>query len=224
MLSVGAAEWLGLTKKADESDQAKREAAWLLMLNDLGIRGCDQFEMLVVEYLQSGLFDIAAISAIIERYISESDAAQRGSEARDFFQRLIWDHRLTDAELLEQASGLVPTVELLDPYMATGLHDAVLELPDGSALADEIISQWITGFKDRSVDDVGDDNDMFNRKLHPRIEAEFAAISATVQTNTTVFDACMRCRGTAVGEAARLGDEVGDSLRFRDNHQKFADS
>jgi hypothetical protein len=104
-------DWGVLLEKDEvENEESKRKSKWKLLLNELGIHGCDDYELLVIEFLQSGLFDVSAVSAIISRYAAENDAMSARNDINKFFQRLIWDHRLSEADLLEQAKELAPLV------------------------------------------------------------------------------------------------------------------
>lgn len=172
-----------------EDEETNRKSKWKLLLNDLGIHGCDDYELLVVEFLQSGLFDASAVAVIIDRYAAENDAMTARNDLNKFFEQLIWDHRLTEADLLAEAKKLAPSVHLIDVYNFTSLHDAVEELAGGKDLAKTMLDSWIAAFKAKNFDDFDDEN-TFGRKVHPAIQAEFDAIKTKAQAKLTVFDAC----------------------------------
>jgi len=172
-----------------EDKESNRKSKWKLLLNDLGIHGCDDYELLVIEFLQSGLFDPSGLAVIIDRYAAEDDALTARNDVNKFFDRLIWDHRLTEADLLAEAKDLTPRVHLIDVYNFTSLHDAVEELAEGKAVAKEMLNNWIVAFKAKRFDDFDDEN-TFGRKVHPAIQAEFDAIKNNAQAKLTVFDAC----------------------------------
>jgi hypothetical protein len=183
-------DWsLFLDKDKIEDDESKRKSKWKLLLNELGIRGCDDYELLVIEFLQSGLFDASAVTEIIDRYVTENDAMNARNEINKFFERLMWDHHLTDADLLTQAKALAPNAHLIDAYNFTSFHDAVEELPGGLDVAVTMLEDWIAAFKAKNFDDFDDENP-FGRKVHPAIQAQFEAIKISAQSKMTVFDAC----------------------------------
>jgi len=183
-------DWsVSLEKDKAEDEENRRKSKWKLLLNDLGIHGCDDYELLVIEFLQSGLFDPSAVAAIIDRYAVENDAMTARNDLNKFFERLIWDHRLTEADLLAEAKELAPRVHLIDVHNFTSFHDAVEELPGGKDVAKDMLDRWIAEFKAKNFDDFDDDN-MFGRKVHPAIQAEFEAIKTNSQAKLTVFDAC----------------------------------
>ena len=183
-------DWSVLSDKdKQEDEESNRQSKWKLLLNDLGIHGCDDYELLVIEFLQSGLFDPSALAMIIDRYSAEDDAMTARNDVNKFFDRLIWDHRLTEADLLAEAKTLTPRVHLIDVYNFTSLHDAVEDLAGGKDVTKDMLDNWIAAFKAKRFDDFDDEN-TFGRKVHPAIQAEFDAIKNNAQAKLTVFDAC----------------------------------
>ncbi len=172
-----------------ETEEDKREAQWRLLLSTLGIHSCDDFELLVVEYLQSGLFDVRKISTEIDRFIAETEAMTASIECNQFFEQSFWNHALTEEQLLERARPLVAKAHLLDAYMVTSLHNSINELPNGQALAEETIERWITAFTE-PVNGDGVDK-FFHRKVHPKIEALFRLGEDKTLSDTSIIDACI---------------------------------
>ena len=170
-------------------DEALR-TKWRLLIHELGIHGCDEFEVLVVEYLESGLFDARKITSIIDRYVAEKQSIEAREKCSQFLLAAFWDHRLDDTQLLALASELPTIAGLLDPYAASELNTALAEIPGGTSIGQAIIDKWITAFKEKKHDRFSDDNP-FNRPLHQSIKAEFLSLSKQAQARTTVLDACM---------------------------------
>ncbi|MGF6696988.1 hypothetical protein OKW38_001600 [Paraburkholderia sp. MM5496-R1] len=190
VLAAGSeSDWEGfLADKKNEADEDdKGRAKWRLLLKELDIITCDEFEVLVVDFLESGQFDAGEVSKIVERYAAETDAMQAREKSRDFIKRLVWDHRVSEAELVEQAKELVPVSKHLDPYIATDLCSALSSLPAGKDVGRAIVQGWLSEFRTQQHDDVNDENP-FGRPLHPEISAEFAAIKAGAQAKATLFD------------------------------------
>lgn len=63
-------------KNEEPTEDEKRRAKWRLLINELGINGCGEFEALVVEFLESGLFDASKLAPIIDRYVAEKHAVE----------------------------------------------------------------------------------------------------------------------------------------------------
>lgn len=81
-------DWSIFLKKEEVDDEeSKRKSKWKLLLNELGIHSCDDYELLVIEFLQSGLFDAKAVTAIIDRYVTENDAMIARNDISKFFER-----------------------------------------------------------------------------------------------------------------------------------------
>jgi len=192
ILSLGAfSDWdehLEKDKKSDEKDM--REGRWELMLNDLDIQSCDDYELLVVEFLESGLFDVGAVSAIIDRYVKETNVMVALDQLNQFNTRLYWDHRLTKVELLEEAKTFVSKAHLIDAFSITALAKNVAELPEGADVSEAIIDKWIEKFNAKNFEDF-ESLDSLNRPIHPSIQAKISAIHDTAQAKTTVSDACI---------------------------------
>jgi len=192
VLNVGKNAWgEDWGKKEDELDEAgKKRARWHLQLHELEINSCDEYEKIVVDFLNSGMFDVADVAKIIERYSSEAELMRVQGLSRQLHDHLIWHYNMTEPELVAEAKILAEKANLLDAYTVTSLHKLVSELADGGLVADLIVDTWITAFKLRNVQDEDFDlDDLLRRPMHPRIKAEFDAMKATSQAKTTVFDA-----------------------------------
>ena len=192
-LSIGLpSDWGNFVKDKNKAptDEEKRRAKWRLLMNELGIHGCDEFEALVVEFLESGLFDASKLTPIIDRYVGEKQNFEARQKANQFLFKEFWDHRLVDAQLLELAAELPGIANLLDPYVCSELDIALAGIPGGVGIGQAIIDGWIAAFKGQKHERINDENP-FNRPLHQAIAAEFAAVNAQAQARTTVLDACM---------------------------------
>lgn len=192
-LSVGSpSDWgdFGKDKNKEPTEEEKRRAKWRLLMNELGIHGCDEFEGLVVEFLESGLFDASKLAPIMDRYVAEKQNVEARGKANQFLFKAFWDHRLGDAHLLELASDLPAIAGLLDPYVCSELDTALTDIPGGAAIGQAIVDGWIAAFHAQKHEHVNDENP-FNRRLHKAIATEFAAVNARAQAGTTVLDACM---------------------------------
>lgn len=176
-------------KNSIETDEDRQKLKWKLMLTELGILACDEYELVVIEYLESGLFDVSKVGTIIERYIAEADLMNTVDACNKFFEKSFWHYHLSDTELLSEAMDIVNKANLLDPYMATSLHDTLLQISGGENAAQVVIENWIAGFRKKNLQEAELDN-FFRRNIHPLIEAEFHAVNAKAQANTSIFDAC----------------------------------
>ncbi|MNY15552.1 hypothetical protein D3C86_1487720 [compost metagenome] len=73
--------------------------------------------------------------------------------------------------------------------MVTSLHDTLNEIPGGDVIAVAAVDHWIAQFQARTVKGQMPEN-FFGRKLHPKIQAEFAALEMKAQADVSALDAC----------------------------------
>lgn len=192
-LNAGNPDWAGFARdrnKEEPTTEEKREDGWRMLMQELGIHGCDEFEKRLVEFLESGLFEAASIEAVIDRYVAEKEAMEAREAAHGFLKRVFWDHRVEEAQLVAEAASFPVSAGLLDPFIATQLDSVLAKMPGGAAIGEAIVEGWIEAFKASKPTTVNDDNP-FNTPLHPKIQAEFTTIKANAHANATVVDACM---------------------------------
>lgn len=190
-LNVGNPDWTTfLRNKEDEpTEEEKREDRWRMLMSELGISSCDDFEKVLAEFLESGLFESDKVRAIIGRYVSETQTIEVCQNARTFIKKAIWDHRTSDADLIAEAAVFPAVAGQLDPYVATELHGVLSELTGGQNLAEQVIQAWTAAFRARG-DSAPDDDNPFGNPLHPEIQATFDAAVAQQQAQATVVEAC----------------------------------
>lgn len=176
-------------EKEVKTEEDKCKSKWNVLLNQLGIYGCDEYELLVVEFLQSGLFDVAKLAAVIDRYVAEDETMKARDQCNKFLERSFWEHTMTEQQLLEEVGPVVDKADRIDPYMVTALYDTLTEITGGQALADQAVERWVNAFKAKNLQEAELGN-VFGRKIHPHIEAEFKAINNKAQANTSVLEAC----------------------------------
>ncbi|GAB5101387.1 P-loop NTPase fold protein [Caballeronia sp. HLA56] len=175
VLKSGASSWEEILgeKKQEPDDESKKKARWRLLLDGLAIISSDEFETLVVQYLESGQFDATAVEAIIDRYAAETETMRARENAYGFLKRLVWDIDLTDPEIVELGKTMIPTASHLDPQTVTDLCTAISEFPGGDKVGHSIVQTWIERFREQA-EPVSMDEDAFGRKLHPDIIMEYA--------------------------------------------------
>ena len=127
-------------------------------MRELGIYSCDEFEQRLVEFLESGLFEVDSIEAIIDRYMAETEAMEAREAAQAFLKRVFWDHRVDEAQLVAEAASFTPRAGLLDPFVATQLDSVLTKMPGGAAIGEAIVEGWIQAFKASKPTSVNDEN------------------------------------------------------------------
>ncbi len=191
-LNVGNSDWAGFAKGKDEefTPEQKREEGWRMLMRELGIYACDEFEEQLVEFLESGLFEAASIEAVINRYVAESEVMKAKEAAQNFLKKVFWDHWVSEAQLVVEADALLPSAGFLHPFVATELQSVLATLPGGAVIGDAIIDAWIEAYRKIDPSTVSDDNPIGN-SLHPKIQTELGKIKATAQARASVVEACM---------------------------------
>lgn len=182
----------------EETPEAKARERWQLLLDKLGIRGTDEFEVLVVDYLKSGLIDGAAVGRIVDRYLAEGHELTVRARVHEFFEHRWWHPEITEIELLEEIRALLPDVGLLDMFSVTSLHDQAKYLAGDTGLAQELVDAWLIAFRQRRAlnpELVSDpDSYPFRQQLHPDISIEIRAAQAVQQTTATLLEVCRKVR------------------------------
>lgn len=172
-----------------ESAELAQKAKWQMLLQELNINGCDAYEPLLIDYLQSGLLDSGRVKEIIRSYAQEHERMEYQERVRDFHYKAIWYHQLTDAELLSEAESLIENISYLNAYEATGLSNLISELDGGQKVADKMIDTWIKAFGSRGMIQFEATN-FFDEPLHPRIKEAFEKSEATNVSSLSLFQAC----------------------------------
>jgi len=186
--------------KAGEEKSLEQQARerWLLLLDKLGIRGTDEFEILVADHLKSGLLESSAVGQIIDRYLREAHELTVRAKIQEFSERCVWHPELSEAELLAELRALLPDIGLLDMYTVTSLCGQAERMSAGADVAQELIDRWLAAFRERHPvgmePDLDPDFNYSRRPLHPHIAAEISAIKARKQSSATLLEVCRRVR------------------------------
>lgn len=190
-LDAGNPSWLGLmrNRKEDPTEEDKRNDRWRMLMQQLGITGCDEFEKQLVEFLESGLFDSVEIQKVVDRYKNEKDLLELREAAQNLMSRVFWDHRASVADLVSEGAGFIEKAGKLGPVLASQLCQSISELDGGSAVGEAIVDGWLAEYRSSSQRAVSSEN-IFNNPLHEKIKAEMDLNEAEAQKKMTVVDAC----------------------------------
>jgi hypothetical protein len=190
-LDAGNPRWLGLmrNRKEEPTEEDKQNDRWRMLMQQLGITGCDEFEKQLVEFLESGLFDAVEIQKIVDRYKNEKDLLELRESAQNLMSRIFWDHRANDVDLVSEGASFIEKGGKLGPVLASQLCQSISELEGGSAVGEAIVDNWIAEFK-RSDQRASSSENIFNNPLHKKIKAEIDLKEVEAQKKMTVVDAC----------------------------------
>jgi hypothetical protein len=190
-LDAGNPRWLGLmrNRKEDPTEEDKKNDRWRMLMQQLGITGCDEFEKQLVEFLESGLFDSVEIQKVIDRYKNEKDLLELREAAQNLISRIFWDHRASVADLVSEGGGFIGKAGKLGPVLTSQLCQSISELDGGSAVGEAIVDSWIAEYKNSNQRASSSEN-IFNNPLHEKIKEEMDLNEAEAQKKMTVVDAC----------------------------------
>lgn len=193
VLRAGSArDWEGNNPgSAEYVNGEKHRTEWKLLLSKLGINSSDEYELLVVDYLETGLLDASSVGRVIDRYVAETELMETHRRVQEFREHAIWHHQLTEEDLVAEARSLASEASRIDPYTVTWIHELLEEFPGGNDIGNLMLDNWLIAFSARTDRGTGE-RDYMSRKLHPRIKAEFDAIANEIQAETTLYDAVER--------------------------------
>lgn len=180
-------------EEKEETQEEKRKSRWKELLDRLRIYRCDEYERLVIEFLQSGLLSVEKLTAVIDRYVEEAGVMEercRCQEAQqqccEFLGRVFWapDRLVTDEQLLKEAEAIVEKSALLDCYKVTSLHDALVTIPGGETLVGKTIDLWVDAFKEKDLQEI-DFRTFPYQPVHPRILEKVTALKTKAEIDTS---------------------------------------
>jgi len=183
-------------RNEEQSEEDKQRAAWLLLLERLGILAVDDYERIVANYLQSGLMDPSGVNEVVGRYLNESRLAGAQARARAFFQESNWHPDITDEQLVDLGRALLPDIPLLDCYSATALADFMQDLRGGGPVAGAMIDAWVERLRvDSSKPGVDPGafvlDNFFGQRLDPRIAKAFEEAHAVLAKPRSLVEICL---------------------------------
>jgi hypothetical protein len=195
-------------RREEPAEEDKARARWVTLLTRLNIRGVDEFEPLVVDFLKSGLLDSTNVKAMIDRYTSEDQATAAQNNAETLVQHYLWHPEVSHDELLAEARGLLPEVQLLAPGMVTVLHDVLAEIPGGGTeLAAAMVESCIQQLR-RDAPVIPHYLEQLIVGLHPRIREEYENLAKLGVAKRSLPDVIK-----SIIEKSGWGDEEKAALR-----------
>ena len=179
-----------------QSPEEQAPERWTPLLDKLGIRGTDEFEVVVIDFLQSGLLNLTEVGRIIDQYVARAEELDAPNRRYGYYELAKWHPELGDAELLAELRRMVPEAGFHDIHAITDLHDEAMTFQGGEEVARDLIQSWLVAFR-RRREEVGnrefDPNyNFYRRKVHPDIEAEIRGLQARQRARTTVLDVSER--------------------------------
>lgn len=179
-----------LRSKAEPVDE--NEPAWSKVMEDLGISATDEFETIVLSYLQTGILDSAKLAAIFARYNLEKENGDAYRMRRKFYTSWWWDPSVSDEDLKVQARNLLPTVATMSAKDVSSFVEVVKKLGD-EQIVREALDIWLIAasqpdFQHEESDVWGVNYD----NLHPEVAAKIKALTEISNPPLTICEAVER--------------------------------
>lgn len=165
---------------------------WRSIKDKLMIYGSYKFEIELIEFLENEPVARKNLKKIISEYNNNAEFSKNNEIADKVLDRLIWDLKVTDAELLTEAEQLSAIAGSLTPTMITQLATAVEKLPGGDKVAKSLVDAWIEA--DRISTEPSEANIYWQNlesNLHPDIIAHLKSSKSAEESTINLFDACI---------------------------------
>ncbi|WP_081577066.1 P-loop NTPase fold protein [Acidithiobacillus thiooxidans] len=164
---------------------------WRSIKANLGIYGSYNFEIELIEFLENGV--TKNLKNVIGEYDNDTKLAEHNKLASEFLERSIWDLKITDKELIEEAKQLLSIAGSLTSIMISQLAAALDKLKGGDEIAISLVDAWITA--DREKGDRSETKSLYWRNtelnLHQRIIAYLNNSKTIAESGIDLFHACM---------------------------------
>lgn len=107
-----------------------------------------EFERGIVSMLESGVSDMTAVTAILDRDLRGVREGSSRDEVWDFMERVQWDPHASAADLLKAAMPLINDARHLAVRTASGLHECLSMIDGGSTAAAKLLRLWLEALAD----------------------------------------------------------------------------
>lgn len=173
-----------------EDDSDDSGARWRRMMEDIGLVHTDEYELLVMEYLQNGTFDSQAINNIFARHKNDRLRGNFYTKRHDFYTAYWWDPSISDQELREIARELLPDTVNLSASEVSEFVGVLDQLPDPE-LSAEVVQLWLASANDRPELQALHPHALISesRNIHSAIRAKLIAINRSINSPLSLTEA-----------------------------------
>jgi hypothetical protein len=195
--------------KAEPVDE--NEPAWSKIIGDLGISATDEFETLVLSYLQTGILDIAKLAAIFARYNLEKENGDAYRMRRKFYLSWWWDPSVSNDDLKVQARNLLQTVATMSAKDVSSFLEVLKKLGD-EQIVREALDIWLIAASQPNFQH--EESDVWGvnyNNLHPEVAKKIKALNEILNPPLTIFEAVeriVRTSGWSDREIAALANST----------------
>jgi len=183
------------SKILSRAQRTADELKWDDVIDKLGISSCDDYEILVQDYLQTGVINKEKLDKIINKYQTDLERNQIHEKVRFFFESHYWDPLFDHAKALELAEDLLLNTEALSGNQVSAIAEILTELGETN-LSEKLIDRWIE-INEPLIDPNESDEFNMGRSLHPAIEALNTRIRERQYPPLTLEEAIERVRSNS---------------------------
>lgn len=152
----------------EDSQKSPGTENWHQLLLNLGIFGCDEYETLLIDFLETGMLDESRLSTVVQNYASEEQKLVASNSCRLLRAEIYWNWRKTDADLLRDAEELSKLASQLSIGDCSSLIEALSEIPNSQPICDRFLDAAASNIRDTSPE-VDIEVPFFN-PLHPILQ------------------------------------------------------
>ncbi|WP_439587657.1 hypothetical protein [Hydrogenophaga sp.] len=183
-----------------------RDRVWKERIARLNLGTSGGFEREAYKYLKSGMIDDSSVQELIDRFAKNHRQLTVQAQVQSFIRSCEWDIHTSDQDRLATARTFLPDVGVLNVLDASMLIAQVEDLPEGKALADELVEDWLLwlrGEQDPSKlsglvsDSLWDER----HAIHPRFREEAREIRSRIQSTGTLLNIILKMNEKKVLDA-----------------------
>jgi hypothetical protein len=153
-----------------DKDKDSKEHKWNGLIDSLEINHTDDFEIIFIDFLKTGILDEKRLANLVLQYKADAINQAAHDKRNEFFKSVFWDSHQTKVQLLDEARELLCTAQHMDPQTVSSMAEVVVDLGD-DFLATQYIDAWETSLNDRPGYQNLEERVLDNSygKLHPRV-------------------------------------------------------
>jgi hypothetical protein len=162
--------YVPVDRRAKAHGTPVNQVAWDALLERLGVRTCGPYELLVRQFLESGILDMEALRQQCKIFQSKATSQEGMVRLATFFDSVRWDPSKSKEVLLAECATLLPSMSVVGPVEVSALARLAGELGD-SALAQKLVDKWKASADTREEFRTlkRDQADAWRDQLHPQV-------------------------------------------------------
>ncbi|RUI43487.1 hypothetical protein IPC414_02655 [Pseudomonas aeruginosa] len=184
--------------KQDDDDVDEEEntlyAQWDSLLDALGFKYSGDFELLLVSFLKSGLFDGQSVCDLIERYKADERRVSVMNDVADFFYEYNWCPEISTDDLVCRLRGFRSGVQYIEFRTLSYLIDVAEHLTGDSELGQELIAVWSDWINDYYSGGLIPEEVTLYESLRPEMQEVLGKLYSSFDSSMTIVQACYNIR------------------------------